>query len=640
MADPINPDLSALAQPGPQAAGPMPTPVQPTSQIPNATAPPNVTPAPETGINPTQPPAPPKGGTPVGTPNVGRHQGLVNMVQGLITGLSAAGKSMATGGREGGVQEVQAIRGEAQRQQIQKTEAEQQAKTETIRQQLLSGQLNQVLMQNSLALATIPDKTTQEHVATISVTQQARTQAYQDFLQTGDWDAYQTTLQKLGGTPPAAPTGAAPAVPTAGAPAVTPNVLPGVTPGAPAAPGATPAAGIPSAIPAVAVSTWKKPVDEAVASYANDQAIKDAAAQFDTASKLTDPKQAAIQMRQASIVAANRQAVLDAAGTSRQKQETLAAGSPVAKLSTPEALAAPGSQAAIQAKIDDPNTDSNDVPRLQALLPQAAVAQFNAENIKAREARNQQIVNQGSPDDAGKLLANRSLTLSELKSRQVTPAFIAEAVKAAQKYDPNYKAADADAQAKIAGSAANQQFFGNTDSLLVKGGTLDQLDKTYDALGNTQIPIINKIENLRKAAVGSGPLAAAYAAQLGVADDGSKVMTGGVGSDTSRQQFLDIINANLSPEGRKAAIAQIRAQITSQRNGRVGTNPYMKDMYPDPSTRQEAPGLAGTQPAAPRIPPAGVPAGSKLMQVPGGLPHWMSPDKIAAAQKLGATEVR
>jgi len=249
-------------------------------------------------------------------------------------------------------------------------------------------------------------------------------------------------------------------------------------------------------------------------------------------------------------------------------------------------------------------------------------------------------VNQGSPDDAGKLLANRSLTLSELKSRQVTPAFIAEAVKAAQKYDPSYKAADADAQAKIAGSAANQQFFGNTDSLLVKGGTLDQLDKTYDALGNTQIPIINKIENLRKAAVGSGPLAAAYAAQLGVADDGSKVMTGGVGSDTSRQQFLDIINANLSPEGRKAAIAQIRAQITSQRNGRVGTNPYMKDMYPDPSTRQEAPGLAGTQPAAPRTPPAGVPAGSKLMQVPGGLPHWMSPDKIAAAQKLGATEVR
>jgi hypothetical protein len=322
------------------------------------------------------------------------------------------------------------------------------------------------------------------------------------------------------------------------------------------------------------------------------------------------------------------------------KQEAAETGGVVGKLSTPEALAAPGSQAAIQAQIDNPNTSPKEVAQLRALLPQAAVAQLNAENIKAREARNQQLVNQGDPDEAGRLLANRSLTLSELKARQVTPKFIADAVVAAQKFDPTFKAADAESQGRVAASPANAQFFGNTDSLLVKGGTLDQLNQAYAALGNTKIPVINKLDNLRKAAVGSGPLAAAYAAQLGVADDYSKVISGGAGSDTSRQQALDIMSVNLSPEGRAAAINQIRKTIESQRNGRVGTNPYMKDMYPDPSTRQEIAGQSGTQAAAPRTPPAGVPAGSKLMQVPGGQPHWMSPDKIAAAQKLGATEVQ
>jgi hypothetical protein len=129
------------------------------------------------------------------------------------------------------------------------------------------------------------------------------------------------------------------------------------------------------------------------------------------------------------------------------------------------------------------------------LLPKAAVAQFNAEAIKQREARNTQILSQGDPDQAGRLLANRSLTLDELKSRQVTPQFITAAIQSAQKYDPTFKAAESAAQAKIAASPANSQFFGNTDSLLVRGGTLDQLQKVGDSLGNTKLPALNSLEN-------------------------------------------------------------------------------------------------------------------------------------------------
>ena len=198
------------------------------------------------------------------------------------------------------------------------------------------------------------------------------------------------------------------------------------------------------------------------------------------------------------------------------------------------------------------------------------MAQTNAANQKAREARNQQLISQGDPDAAGKLLASRAVTLDELKTRGSTPQFIESAISAAQKYDPNFKAAEANAQARVAASNANNQFFGNADSLLVKGGTLDQLEQAGKALGNTTSLRTNKLANWAKAAAGSGPQAAYAAKVLGVADDYAKVMGGGVGSDTGRQQAIDIISKDLSPAGRSQGIQAIRDTVGSQRNARVG----------------------------------------------------------------------
>jgi hypothetical protein len=556
------------------------------------------------------PPTPPAGGTPVGTPNVGGHQKLLQMIHGLAIGLSSAGTAMGSGGQRGGAAEVAQIQGEEQQQKIAQQQAVQAQKNADLQQKLMTGTLNHQTATNHLLLATMPDEIQKSHLEAqsaqqnvIGQAQDIRRNALLDLEATGDMPAYSDSLQKLGV--------ASGATPGAGAPAVT--------------------------IPPAVVARWKNSTDSALSAYPNDPQIK----QY--ASTLTDSNSTPPQMANAANGAKNRMAALDKGVESRTKQEAAAAGSPVAKLSTPEALAAPGSQAAIQSKIDDPNTDPNDVPRLRALLPQAAVAQLNAENMKKREARNTQLVNQGNADDAGKALADRTLTLEELKSRSVTPAFIVQAVKAAKKYDPNFKAPEAAAQSRIAASPANSQFFGNTDSLLVRGGTLDQLAQAHAALNNTKLPFANKLENWKNAQLGKGPQASFAASALGVADDYSKVISGGSGSDTSRQQALDIIGRDLSPEGMAAAIAQIRKTVTSQRNGRISTNPYLQDMYPDPSTRQETPGRAGTQPAAPvanRPRPTGVSANAKLMQAPGGRPHWIEPPNQKAAQNAGAVEVQ
>lgn len=298
----------------------------------------------------------------------------------------------------------------------------------------------------------------------------------------------------------------------------------------------------------------------------------------------------------------------------------------VQQLSSPAALASPGAQAAIEAKINDPATPQADIARLQLLLPKAGVAQQQALALKTRALQAQQLVQQGDPAAAGALLASRALTLDELRLRNATPQFMESAVSAAQKIDPGFKAAESSAQGKIAGSSANQQFFGNTDSLLThqgpQGGTLDQLQKAATGLPAGKFPALNSIAQWTKASVGSGPLSRFAAAALGVADDYSKVMTGnGGGSDTSRMQALNIIKGAQSPQQMQAAIDQIRQQVQSQREGRLGSNPYLRDMYPDPAAQGARPGAQ--QPTSGRPSIVG-PNGHTLVLSPDGK-SWVEP---------------
>jgi hypothetical protein len=107
---------------------------------------------------------------------------------------------------------------------------------------------------------------------------------------------------------------------------------------------------------------------------------------------------------------------------------------------------------------------------------------------------------------------------------------------------------------------------------------------------------------------------------LGVADDYSKVMTGGQGSDTSRQQALDIIGKNLSPEGRAASVSQIRDQVNSQREGRIGTNLYIRDMYPQPS-------------AGPRLNASPTPSGMTRIKASDGSIHDVPTQNLLKARQ-------
>jgi hypothetical protein len=167
MPDPVTPEISGLTQSGPSASGLMPTPNSvspPPDALMPATAPPDVT-APQQ-INPAIAPEPPKGGTPVGTPDVGGHTRLLAMVSGLAEGLSAFGTSLATKGQRGGVQQVLEDRARQQEMNIQAQQAAQAQKNADVQNKIANLTLNTLQMQNQKLHGTLQDEMTQSHVAT------------------------------------------------------------------------------------------------------------------------------------------------------------------------------------------------------------------------------------------------------------------------------------------------------------------------------------------------------------------------------------------------------------------------------------------------------------------------------------------
>ena len=215
-------------------------------------------------------------------------------------------------------------------------------------------------------------------------------------------------------------------------------------------------------------------------------------------------------------------------------------------------------------------------PALQAAKLHDTIAQKAAE----------QAIADGDPVAAGKLLHDGIVAPSQIISAR-KPEFAQKAFSAAASYGDGWNAQKAEGEFKVASSPSNVAFFGSAKSLTDPGGTLDQLKAAAKDIPQNQIPVFNTVADAIKASTGSGPVAKYAALALGVADDYSKVMGGGQGSDTSRTQALNLIAAKQSPEQRDASIEGIRGAVGSQTNSRIGNNPVLRKMYGDTVTEKK-----------------------------------------------------
>lgn len=192
----------------------------------------------------------------------------------------------------------------------------------------------------------------------------------------------------------------------------------------------------------------------------------------------------------------------------------------------------------------------------------------------------EQAIADGDPVAAGKLLHDGVVSPSQIISAR-KPEFAQKAFSAAAGFGDGWNAQKAEADFKVASSPTNVSFFGSAKSLTDKGGTLDQLKDAAKDIPDGKIPVFNNIADVMRAATGSGPIAKYSSILLGMADDYSKVMGGGQGSDTSRTQALSLVPAKASPEARSSAIEGIRGAVGSQISSRIGNNAVLKKMYGD-----------------------------------------------------------
>jgi hypothetical protein len=87
----------------------------------------------------------------------------MNLISALSTGLGAAAHSMATGGKEGGPEEVVRIQGEQQQQKLNAQNAALAQKNAAVQTQLTAGETARANAQNYILLATMHDQVDASH---------------------------------------------------------------------------------------------------------------------------------------------------------------------------------------------------------------------------------------------------------------------------------------------------------------------------------------------------------------------------------------------------------------------------------------------------------------------------------------------
>lgn len=565
---------------GPQGGGDSDVQQPPQEQAPTPT------------IQPAQAaPAPGSASSPAMAPPNSPHAGLRNMIMGMMVGLDSFASSAATQGREGGVQEVQAFQQKQKEMQLKQKAAQEQSEDHALRMKtgvadynmkqaqlaqfvqempLKHQKLSDAVQESTLDLLLkkgVPLRTAVEHVegqSTDAHVAAVGTAANGDFTGNYAIPTYGPNGAGKGG-------GKTTVVDAKGVMGMTVKAD-DVAPGIRALQGVIDQASTELGPNDPTVKVAKGKLDFVKSGLASDGTMD--MPHWLSLTGMNTELQSAMSRNKQTVEMQTKQADLKQA---QQKAD------PLFKMENdPGEMAGEKSTAAIpllQNKLSNPETSPEDKVRATRLLAQAKSAHQNFINDQRSKANAEQAAKQGDPAAAGKMLADGILTLTDLKTRGMTPDFIVKTVTAAKVIDPKYNPADEIIAEQVAKSPAQTGFFGNANSLIQKGGTLDQLKDAGDKLPNAKLPIFNKVSDFVSAASGQKELPGYTATLLGVSDDYSKVMGGGQGSDASRMQVYNSFAASMNSGQRQSAIDAARKAVGSQVESRIGNNKFLKRAY-------------------------------------------------------------
>lgn len=151
-----------------------------------------------------------------------------------------------------------------------------------------------------------------------------------------------------------------------------------------------------------------------------------------------------------------------------------------------------------------------------------------------------------------------------------------------QKYGKPFDIAQAQADYKFANEPQTQNTLKLITGMTEPGGAIDIAKGAATALPQANSQLLNKLFNASATQFGSTQETNFHTAMLGLADEYSKVMGGGVSSDTGRQQALDILKSSYSKGQLNGAVDIMRRDIAARHAALVGNNRYLQKQYGQP----------------------------------------------------------
>jgi len=111
------------------------------------------------------------------------------------------------------------------------------------------------------------------------------------------------------------------------------------------------------------------------------------------------------------------------------------------------------------------------------------------------------------------------------------------------------------------------------------GGSIEIAQNAAKNLPRFNSTLANQVFNAAATQFGSKEATDFHTAMLGLADEYSKVMGGGVSSDTGRQQSLDLLKAAYSKGQLAGAVDIMRRDINARKSALIGNNTYLQRQY-------------------------------------------------------------
>jgi hypothetical protein len=535
------PDISGLTQPGPNAAQPNPqTAAMGSYQKAVADEGAAYQKAADIASVPVTPPTVP-------------HARLMNMIAGIGAGLSGFGTAIATHGKEGGAPEVEQIMGERQQRQIQAQQAAQAEKNQQIQNQLTIGNTNHTLGQNMLLLATLPQELQMKDLQ-LSEAQQ-RVASGKAALA----DTQADFMSKTGLTTDQF------------------NAMISGTPGVGAAPIDS------KALQSMTAVAQQKVDAAAKILHPDDPYLKKA--QDVLANPNSSPKDIFN-----SVVSVNRQLGLQQQVTAQnEKQQQLDAASRPKDLNDAVGRLT-------QAQIA---YTANPTPANKTLVDNAKTARENFLSADASQARVKQAAQDGDPNLLAQGLVNGDVAWSQIVSTR-RPEFAAAAFKAANDLSlaqtgKPFSATVNETNFKQATNPQVQSKLKMIEGMTEKGGSIDIAQNAATKLPGFNEKTANKVFNAVKGEFGNPAISNFQTAMVGLADEYSQVMGSGAGTDTSRQQALDILHDGYSKGQLAGAISVMKADINARQKALIGDNPTLKQLFPPVDGSSQAPAGASSE---------------------------------------------